>query len=332
MIKKILFLILVVCIFSSEVLALPSMSVDYPKEVIIERGWIKYFNVILTNNGDDLHNVMISFSGENSQWLEIETNQTDLLQRIENASFLVKISVPNSAYSRAYPFNLNIDSREVSDSKTLSVRVFNSESDMLLYQVQQLENEVEEVRMNATRVKSLGENVTEIESTLDEAQGYLNDSKIYIDNGDYEKVTGLIINAEDAIKKAAYDLSVLTSSTDNSNPIFSFPLEVLIAPVAIALFIVIFYFSFKRKNRVRVVQHVVQSMDQSAAKIKEVTPEGKNISDVENELKEAENSLNLIENEFRENLLSKESHDELKAKYEKKISDLKEEIERKRKV
>lgn len=332
MIKKILLLILVICIFSGEVLALPSISVDYPQEVIIERGWIKYFNVVVTNNGDDLHNVMISFSGENPQWLEIETNQTELLQMGENASFLVKISVPNSADSRAYPLNLNINSREVSDSKTFSVRVFNSESDMLLYQVQQLENEIEEVKMNATVFKNSGKNVTGVESTLEEAQGYLNDSKIYIDNGNYEKVTSLIINAGDSINKAAYDLSVLSSSTEDSNPISSFPFEVLIAPVAIALFVVIFYFGFKRKKRVYAIQPAAQSTAQSAAKIKEFMLEGKDIGDTENELKEAENSLNLLEDEFKENLISKESHDELKVKYEKKISELREKIEKNRKI
>jgi thymidylate synthase len=70
-------------------------------------------------------------------------------------------------------------------------------------------------------------------------------------------------------------------------------------------------------------------------KIKEIIRENKDIKDTktfENELKEVENSRDLLNEEFRENLLSKESYDELKEKYEKKIEDLKAEIERNRKV
>lgn len=326
MIKKILFLVLVLCVFSKAALASLSISADYPKEILIEKGWVNYFSVIVTNNGDNLHDVTISFDGEYTQWLEIETNKTDLLQSGSNASFMVKLSVPSSAVSRVNSFVLNIKSKEISDSKTLTVRVFNSESDVLLYQVQQLESEIEDVKRNATRVKVSGKNVTGVESTLDEAQSYLNDSKIYIDREEYEKVTPLMINAEDSIKKATYDLTIVPLNNLNSSN--TLPFELLFVPVLVVLFVVVFYLGFKRKKPASQPAAAIQPV----TKTKEVIPEGRDANKLEDELKEFENSINLLEEEFKENLLSKETYDELKAKYEKRISDLREEVERNRRV
>jgi hypothetical protein len=53
---------------------------------------------------------------------------------------------------------------------------------------------------------------------------------------------------------------------------------------------------------------------------------------LENELKGIENSRNLLEEEFKENLISKESYDELKTKYEKRMAEISAEIERNRKI
>jgi hypothetical protein len=60
--------------------------------------------------------------------------------------------------------------------------------------------------------------------------------------------------------------------------------------------------------------------------------ESKEYSDIEKELSQAENSLSVLEGEYKESLISKESYDELKERYDKIISDLKSKMEAKKPI
>jgi hypothetical protein len=300
-------------------------AIEYPKEILIEIGWTKYFNVIVTNNGDvNLNNITIYFDGEFPQWLEVQTEMVSILQPKSNASFLVKITAPSSTEAGAYPFTLYVKSNEISDSKSFSVRVFKSKADEMLYQVQTLEFEVEDLKRNATIIETHGKNVTNIMQMLNQAQNYLDDSKNYINKEDDEKATELMINVENLIKEANYDLSVAPSKTftASSTPEFHPELIVMYSAPIIAIISILYYRSKIRKEIIA----------KPVVKIKEIILEGKETKNLENELKEIENSRNLLEEEFKENLISKESYDELKTKYERKITDLKAEIERNKKI
>jgi hypothetical protein len=325
MLKKFL-LIVLFCIFSSIVLATYGINgIEYPKEILIETGWTKYFNIIVTNNGDaNLNNVTIYFDGEFPQWLEVQTEMVSILQPKGNASFLVKIITPSSADAGAYPFTLYVKSNEISDSKSFSVRVFKSKADEMLYQVQTLEFEVEDAKRNATIIEGHGKNVTNIMQILNEAQNYLDASKDYINEGNDKKATELMINAENLIKEANYDMSVAPSKTFTASS-YEFPPELIVmiaAPIAATISII--FYNKKSKKKETIVKPIV--------KIKEIVLEGRDVKNLENELKGIENSRNLLEEEFKENLLSKESRDELKEKYERRIVELKAEIERNRKI
>ena len=325
MLKKFL-LIVLFCIFSSIVLATYGIDViEYPKEILIEIGWTKYFNVIVTNNGDvNLNNITIYFDGEFPQWLEVQTEMVSILQPKSNASFLVKITAPSSADAGAYPFTLYVKSNEISDSKSFSVRIFKSKADEMLYQVQMLESEVEDAKRNATIIEGYGKNVTSVMQMLNQAQNYLDTSKDYINKEDDEKATELMINVENLIKEANYDLSVAPSKTFTASS-YEFPPELIVMIAApIAAIISIIYYNKKIRKKETIVKPIV--------KIKEIVLEGRDVKNLENELKGIENSRNLLEEEFKENLLSKESRDELKEKYERRIVELKAEIERNRKI
>jgi DNA-binding protein YbaB len=299
--------------------------VDHPKEILIERGWVKYFNVVVTNSGNgNLNNVTIYFDGEFPQWFEVQTNKTDVLQINNNASFLVKLNVLSTAESGTYSFILYAKSKEITDSKTFSIRVFKSKSDMMLYQVQKLEIEIEDMQRNVTKAENLGKNVTGVINVLNEAKDYLETSKSYIDKEEYEKATNLMINVENLIKEAIFDLSIAPSKNVITS-ISEVSFEWVVIPFAIIIATVIIFYMFKRRKREGFIKTPV-------VKIKEIVLEGKDVKNLENELKKIENSANLLEEEFKENLISKESYDELKAKYERRITELKSEIERNKKI
>jgi hypothetical protein len=298
-------------------------SVEYPKEIIVERGWTNYFSVVVKNTGDiELNNVTVYFDGESPEWFEVLTNKTNVLQISDNSSFMVKLSVPPDADPKSYSFILYSKSKEILSSKTFTVKVFKSKTDSMLYQVQKLELEIEYVKLNATKVENSGKNVTGVYNTLDEAKNYLETSKTYVNSGKYLEVTDLIINVENLIKKAVYDLSIAPAKLISTDGSYSFSYELLIAILLLSVFALSFY----------VVKTRRRSPVKPASNIKNVVLEQKKPTGLETELSEAENSKKLVEDEFKENLISKESYDELVEKYEKTISDLKQEIEKKKSV
>ncbi|MEM5778120.1 MAG: hypothetical protein QXK49_00610, partial [Candidatus Aenigmatarchaeota archaeon] len=246
MLKTIFFLILFFCIFANLVLAEYKIEIlELPKEIFVERGWLKYLNIIVNNNGTlDISNVTISFDGEFPNWFELQTNQIDLLEVNKNASFLVKLSVPSDAETKSYSFILFAKSKEITNSKTFSIRVFKSKADMMLYQIKVLELKIDEIQNNAKKAEESGKNVTAILNLLSEAKGYLESSKNYINNEEYERVTDLMINVENLIKEAEYDLTIAPLKITTSNS--GFPFEMLLIPIFIILFIVLI---FLRKNK-----------------------------------------------------------------------------------
>jgi len=295
--------------------------IEYSKELLIERGWTNYFNVVVKNIGDlILNNVTIYFDGEFPQWFEVITNNTDVLQISENSSFMVKLSVPLGAEAKSYSFNLYTKSKEITSSKTFTLKVFDSKTGMMLYQVQKLELEIEYIRLNATKVENSGKNVSSVMDTLDDAKNYTDASKNYINNEKFQEATELMINVENLIKKANYDLSIAPPKIPplNTGYSFSYDLFIIIPIIAVAA---LGFYVLKLRSR---------TLIKPPSAIKSVLLEEKRPNLLETQLSEAENSKKLVEDEFKENLISKESYDELIEKYEKTISDLKQEIEKKK--
>lgn len=325
--KFILLIICLFCIFSNMVFATYRIdAIEYPKEILIERGWTKYFNVIVKNTGDTgIKNVMISFDGEFPKWFEIQTNKIDVLQANNNVSFFIRLNVPANAESGTYSFILYAKSNEVINNEEFTVRVFKSKSDSTLYQIQELETEIEDIKRNATRAEVFGKNVTSIIQQLNEAGGYLDISRDYVAKENYEKATELMINVENLIKKAEYDLSIAPKKTTTEIQNSGFPAELIVLmPSPVVAIVAVLFYNKKIKKKEVTLKPMV--------KIKEIVLEGRDMRNLEDELKKIQNSRNLLEEEYRENLISSESYEEIKSKYERRITELNAEIERNRKI
>ena len=245
-----------------------------------------------------------------------------MLEPKTNTSFLVKLSLPYNLETRIYSFILNAKSKEATDTKNFDVRIFKTKKDLMLYQVQKLELEIEEIEKNATKIESMGKNVSGVISVLIEAKDYLEDSKSYINLENYDKANILFKNVENLIKEAIFDLSIAPPKTSTtSTP--EYPIELIMSVIAVALLIIFIAVYSKTRKKETLVRPV--------EKIKGLVTEERG-SDVGWELKSLENSIKLLEEEFKENLISKESYDELKLKYERRIIEIKSEAERNKKI
>ena len=325
--NKIIFIIMLFLIFSSIVLAqAPGIEIeDYEKEILIEKGWIRYMSIKVKNTGDIvLDNAYVSIEGEKSSWFEVQTEKTNINPN-ETVSFLIKLYIPSEEQKGTYNFFLNAVSDQTSIQEGFSIKVFTSRSEMVLFQIQGLRDTINSLKEEADTAENMGKNVDSIKEVLSEAQSLLGVASDFVNNGLYEDAAEKIIDAENLIKKAEYDLSIAPQKTVSVSESVSLEWILIISLIIIIIGLILF-FVFRRHSLVIKVPGLnlgnIPVRKVPGLKVKRYLDEGKKSKNIENEIKSLEDAKTLLDEEFVEGLLSKESYEELKSKYEEKILNL----------
>ncbi|MFH1473611.1 MAG: hypothetical protein ABIE55_01835 [Candidatus Aenigmatarchaeota archaeon] len=329
--KKIISLMLLFLILANIALAqTPSLEIiEYEKEMLIEKGWIRYLNVKVKNSGDvELDNVEVFISDGNSNWFEVQTEKTNIAPN-QTASFIVKLHVPVEEEKGKYAFSLNAKSNEVSVSEGFTIRVFTSRSEMVLYQIQGFRDSINNLKQDADRAEKMGKDIDSIKESLYEAESLLNAASNFVTNGLYEDATENIIDAENFIKRAEYDLSIPQAEVIETIETLSIEWILIIALLIIVLGMFLFFVLKGRKVGRRLP---MMNFDKPPVrkvpglKIKKLLERGGSMLDnrgpnkkTEEEIIRLEDAEGLLEEEYKEGLISSESYEELKSKYEEKI-------------
>jgi hypothetical protein len=325
--KKIIFIIMLILIFSATVFAqMAGIEIeDYEKEILIEKGWIRYLSIKVRNSGDVvLNNVEVSIAGEKSSWFDVQTEKINM-QPNETASFIIKMYVPSEEEKGTYNFFLDVASDKTSLRESFVVRVFTSRSEMVLFQIQDLRDTVSRLKEEANTAENMGKNVESIKEMLSEAQSLLGVASDFVSSGLYEDATAKIIDAENFIKKAEYELSIAPTKTAAISD--SISLEwILIISLIIIIIGMFLFLVFRRHNLVIKVPGLklgrVPIRKVPGLKVKRFLKENKTSEGGKEEIRRLEDAKSLLDEEFVEGLLSKESYEELKSKYEEKILNL----------
>lgn len=320
MYASMIFLVLLV----NKTIATTGMEItDYPKEVLVERGWLKYSNIVISNQGDtELHNIRASVAGEFPDWFDFQPNKTDSLAHYTNSTVIMKISVPPDANTNVYSFYISAESTETISIKGFTLRVFSSQTDLMLYQIQILESKIKDIEKNITESEKIGKNVESAKSTLSETKSLLEDASFYVNNNMQTKATETIIDIENSISKIEYDLLRPQTSSVST---FNFPLEWLGAAGIIVTFSIVFY---KLKKLGNTAKHSIPSMPlkMPELKVKNIILEGTEQKNLEAELEKLRQSKKLLNDEFKQNLISRETCEELNMRYERDIANIENEI------
>jgi hypothetical protein len=325
--KKIIFIIMLILLLANTVLAqTPGIElVDYEKEILIEKGWIRYLSIKVKNSGDIvLNNVDISIEGEKSSWFDVQTEKLDI-QPNETSSFIVKMYVPSEEEKGTYSFSLDVMSDQTSMKEGFSVRLFTSRSEMVLFQIQGLRDTINSLKEEANTAENMGKNVESIKEMLSEAQSLLGVASDFVSSGLYEDATGKIIDAENFIKKAEYELSIAPQKNVAISE--SISLEwILIISLIIIIIGMFLFLVFRRHSLVIKVPSLnlgrVPIRKVPGLKVKRFLNEEKSSKKTDDKIQSLKDAEGLLEDEFNEGLISKESYEELKSKYEEKILNL----------
>jgi len=78
------------------------MVVEYPEEVLIEKGWTKYISISISNSGDsDINNVNVFIEGVFPDWFEFQNSRADIIQVEEKIEFATIPINPNKTIQKS---------------------------------------------------------------------------------------------------------------------------------------------------------------------------------------------------------------------------------------
>jgi|GEM_PF-3944686 hypothetical protein len=297
---------------------LPKLEiVDWTKELEIERGWIGFLAVTVKNSGNvDLSNIFINIQGVDPSWVELPKSFD--LKAGENQSFSIRFAIPMTAKSGNYDGKIVVSSLEARDEKDFVLRVFASRAELIYYQILTLKKRLQDIESRTLQAEKEGKDVTKVKELLDNARDKLTIAERYLNEKLYDDAKNMVELARQYLDKAEYELQV---AKPVEKPAIASLVELLqkwllliLAAVVGGISIVLFVVLRGRKYEVKVsvppetLKKAVIGVV-SAQKLKE-------------EREKINKMLAIIEKEYREGIISKESYEELKKKTEEKLVEL----------
>jgi len=318
--KKILcFIILALIIFCKDVKALPQIEATYEEEILVEKGWTKYITITVKNTGNKvLNNVIISMENDHPEWFKVTDNKT-ILYEGDSKIFTVKLEIPVEVEVGIYQFLLFLRSDEIAQTEPLSLQIFSSKSDMLLQQLQNLRRKIEKLKEGVDIAEMSGKDVNDIKISLEGATSIIGTAEKYINNNMFNDAVDKIKNIEYLLKEAEYELSV---APEKENESVNEDLDLSLIAVFLIIVIVIFISIRKKKLKVENIGIGLKSPD---LKIKKLVI-GKGAGKIEKQIIELEKSQELLDEEYKKKIISKESYEELSLINQQKILELKQKV------
>lgn len=220
-------------------------------------------------------------------------------------------------------FYLDAESNEINSIKSFTMRVFSSQTDLMLYQIQILETKIRDIEKNITESEKIGKNVESAKVALAEANTSLEDARYYVNNNMQNKATETIIDIENSISKIEYDLSrPQTSSVSVSN----FPFEWLAVIPVILVFSIVFYKLRTRLGKTSKSLITPLPLKMPELNVRNIILEGTEQKNFEAELEKLRQSKKLLDDEFKQNMISRETYEEMNMRYERDIANVENEI------
>lgn len=297
-----------------------SITIDYPEEILIEKGWMGYANCIVNNSGDvDLHNIVVSVEGSQN-WFEFQKSTAPIIPAGNSTEFMNKIYVPNDTQADTYSFLLKVGSDEASATKNFKIIVFETRDDLLSYQVNKFRSELSDLEDQIKNIETSGRDVSFAKNLSSQIKTNLDLADEQIASKLYSNVTQNINNIEKLFIEANFDLSnpsdvEVANASLSSNYLILF---VVLGVVLLAIPLTFLVRKTKISNRVRIPN----------LKIKELVVDNKKIKELEQEIQRTKESQSMIDGEYKDNVISKESYDELRLKYQQKLTELEGEIKK----
>ncbi len=287
----------------------------YRQELNVERGTEKYTTFTLKNTGEKiLHNLTLDFSGIPFDWYSIEPSKVNNLKVGESTSFMVKFTPPSNTESREYPGKVRADSDEVSITQEFKLRVFSSKEELIQYEIDRVYGKIDGLRKKADDAQLVGKNVTEALSLLDESENQLGYAERYLDKRMYSNSLIVVNTIDNMLERADYIISTAKFSPIAPQQKISITTEFpdwllyLLLLIILMILLAVLYWMRQTKD----IERLLVTKD--SGQIKSAVMDSENLQALEAEKDRIKQFLRTLDREYENNLVSRESYEELKKK------------------
>ena len=297
--------------------------------------------IFVENNGNtELNDISVYIDGLDSGWADVVQKIPDL-QPGSSSIIIVKISLPLSIEAKDYHLFLKVFSDNITGSKSITLRVYQSKIELLTAQIEQLKKDLLDLQIQTFELKLKDEDVSNIVSLIEKINKQIFEAEYLLDKNNYVETSEKINSARNDFNNAIYELSTLMREKKiflelDVKMILAIFLGIILI-VAISIFIVIWLSKRKGVKETRKVEKkpkaemesMIDELKKSVEDLKKVAydkhekGEVKNRRELfkrlENEKSNIENILKTLDEQYREKILSPKPYNELKERNKKML-------------
>ncbi|MEM0242831.1 MAG: hypothetical protein QXT34_00020 [Candidatus Aenigmatarchaeota archaeon] len=282
----------------------------FPKEVRAVAGEERSFLVVIKNNGNQpLTNVEVKLLGIDESWYKIKNDSIKFFEVNQTIIFEVILLIPKNVKQQEIRTAFYFKSYEFISSKEIILKIFPSMEEMLLDELKELKSKLIDLKSKTYEAKLAKKNVTEVEKIIIKCEELVKLIEDFIKSKEYTEATIKIYELRGLIDKGFYLLEI-------AEPIVEIEWQkiliigiLIVAAISVIVIIITYISSVRRIQKI-----TYKAIESTVEELKKLRVERKK-EDVE----KYKRMLEIIEKEYKEGIISKETYEELKKKYEEKI-------------
>ncbi|MBR9679369.1 MAG: hypothetical protein GON13_03820 [Nanoarchaeota archaeon] len=319
------------------------------KDITAEKGKPKYVRPKIKNTGDDTyHNVSFLVEGSNSDWFTIAPLSYPEFNPAQELSFTMEISILPDAETADYPFTLMVVTSEGEwNYHEFSLHTFSGQHELINYDINLLELEIADYRLEIQKLILEGKNATEALRFVSEAEVQIEFARQYLRSARYTEASLALSNANEILRESrelSFESSNLVSGVSNVAVIIGF---VLLFVIFMITLIIYNHYSRKKFDRLmgvyatEIMKNIRREVEPPGVvvRLREGGIKGPELMEQVKKKMEAETVKGLmekmertrmflesIEGEFKSGKISQDSFDEIKSKSEERLNSIKDQL------
>lgn len=281
--------------------------VNLTKEIDVELGGVSVMNLVVRNSGNvALKNISINMSGVENNWISIPDNFD--LDANETKSINIGFNIPANAKVGVYNGTIVVGNNEIQDNSSFVLKIFASREELYLYKIQVLKDRVKNVEKEIIQAQNEGKEVSDARTLLDNAREKVTEAEISLNNQDFESTSDAITMANDYLDRAEFEVQIAKVAPKSFTQKWIFYAIVILGAMLIA-FVIWIILRLKKME-----------LKLSGVSLKRVFMGRASYKQLEKEKDKLEKILALLDKEYKQKMISKESYDEIKGKNMEKLN------------
>lgn len=283
-----------------------------PKEVGVMAGESRTFTIKVEAVGGSIHDIWFEFQGVPNDWFVTDPANISSLAGGDGAVIAVQITPPRGE-SGERTVKAIAHSTESTDEEEFLLRIFTSKKDLINFELVRLRAKLEELKDRSDNAREAGFDTSNVDDILDDAGNDIKLAEGYLREDLYDAALDSVYTAWRLLEEAEEMLDKMLLGITLPWWVF------LIIIFALIITGLIFLYRKISENLKIMVRGRISEARQVAGTVKGA---GLEIEKLREERTKTTRMLMLLENQFKQGIISKEAYDSLKERGEERIAEL----------